>query len=139
MEVNYLAVFACVVLAMVVGSVWYSPLLFGKIWMRINKMPEGGAGDAKQMHREMVTIYGLQVVLAFVQVYVLALVIDAWTSVTSIEAALLVWLGFVVPTLAASAMWTMEQGRDKLLRFGVQAGYNLVLFVIFGYVLGLWA
>lgn len=51
----------------------------------------------------------------------------------------LVWLGFVVPTLAASAMWTMEQGRDKLLRFGVQAGYNLVLFVIFGYVLGLWA
>ncbi len=137
MELNYLAVVACVVLAMVVGALWYSPLLFGKVWMRINKMPED-MGDTKQMQREMMAIYGLQIVLALLQVYILAHFVKGWTDVSGVEAALWIWLGFVVPTLAAAAMWTMEDWRDKLRRFGVQAGQNLVLFTLFGHILGAW-
>lgn len=139
MEINYLAVVAGALLAMVVGSLWYSPVLFGSVWMRLNKMPEGGAGDAKQMYREMAVMYTLQFVLALLQVYILAHFVKGWTDVSGIEAALWIWLGFVVPTLAAAAMWTMEQWQDKLWRFGIQAGYNLILFILFGYVLGVWA
>ena len=32
-EVNLLAVLVSGVAAMVIGALWYSPLLFGKLWM----------------------------------------------------------------------------------------------------------
>ncbi len=138
MEINYLAVLACTLLAMVLGSLWYSPLLFGGIWMRLNKMNPANQGDAKQMYKEMTVIYGLQIVLAFLQAYILAHFVKGWSDVSGIESALWIWLGFVIPTLAGSVMWTMEKWQDKLWRFGVQASYNLVLFIAFGYILGVW-
>lgn len=137
MEMNYLAIGAGALLAMVVGSLWYSPLLFGRLWMRLNKM-SGDMGNSKQMQTEMAVIYGLQLVFAFVQVYVLALVIEGWEGVSAVSASLWIWLGFVVPILAGSVMWTMEKWQDKLARFGVQAGYNLILFTLFGYIFGVW-
>jgi hypothetical protein len=139
MEINYIAVIGCVVAAMIIGSLWYSPLLFGKIWMRLNKMSPESMGDAKQMQKEMAVIYGLQIAFAFLQVYILAHFINAWGNASGVETALWIWLGFVIPTLAGSVMWTMEKWEDKLLRFGVQAGYNLILFVLFGYILGVWS
>lgn len=137
MEMNYLAIGAGALLAMVVGSLWYSPLLFGRLWMRLNKM-SGDMGNSKQMQTEMAVIYGLQLVFAFLQVYVLALVIEGWEGVSAVSASLWIWLGFVVPILAGSVMWTMEKWQDKLARFGVQAGYNLILFTLFGYIFGVW-
>lgn len=138
MEINYLAVAACTLLAIVLGSLWYSPLLFGKTWMRINKMNPADQGSAKQMQKEMTIIYGLQILLTFLQVYILTHFIKGWSEVSGIEASLWIWLGFVVPTLAGSVMWTMEKGKDKITRFSIQAGYNLILFIAFGYVLGIW-
>lgn len=138
MEINYLAVVGCAVLAIVLGALWYSPILFGKAWMRINKMNPADQGDMKQMQKEMILIYGLQIILAFLQVYILAHFIKGWSDVSGVEAALWIWLGFIVPTLAASVMWTMEKGRDKITRFIIQASYNLVLFIAFGYILGVW-
>ena len=137
MEMNYLAIGAGALLAMVVGSLWYSPLLIGRLWMRLNRM-SGDMGNSKQMQTEMAVIYGLQLVFAFVQVYVLALVIEGWEGVSAVTASLWIWLGFVVPILAGSVMWTMEKWQDKLARFGVQAGYNLILFTLFGYIFGVW-
>jgi hypothetical protein len=138
MEINYLAVVACTLLAMVLGALWYSPLLFGKAWMRINKMNPADMGGKAQMQKEMAVIYGLQIVLAFLQTYILAHFVRGWSDVSGIEAALWIWLGFVIPTLAGSVMWTMEKWQDKVTRFSIQAGYNLVLFIAFGYILGIW-
>ena len=38
--INYLAVFAAAVSTFVLGGLWYSPLLFGKTWMRANNLTE---------------------------------------------------------------------------------------------------
>lgn len=138
MEVNYLTILACGVLAMVVGSIWYGPLLFGNIWMRINNMRAPAPGEMARMQREMITTYLLQFVLTLTQVYILAHFVKGWTDVSGIEAALWIWLGFIVPTLGTSVLWTQESTNDKIARFTLQAGYNLVLFVAFGYILGVW-
>ena len=138
MEINYLAVVACTLLAMVLGSLWYSPLLFGRIWMRLNKMNPADMGSNKQMQREMAAIYGLQIIFAFLQAYILAHFVEGWNDASGMEVAIWVWLGFVIPILAGSVMWTMEKWQDKAARFFIQAGYNLVLFTAFGYILGVW-
>jgi hypothetical protein len=139
MEINYLAVLACTLLAMVVGSLWYSPLLFGRTWMRLNKMNSADMGGKSQMQKEMAVIYSLQIAFAFLQAYVLAHFVEGWNDVSGVEVAIWIWLGFIIPVLAGSVMWTMEKWQDKVARFSIQAGYNLVLFIAFGYILGVWS
>jgi hypothetical protein len=75
--------------------------------------------------------------LVLLQLYVLSHYIKGW-EVSGIENALWIWLGFVVPTLAAAAMWNNDPNRIKLARFGIQAGYQLVIFVIFGFIISTW-
>ena len=33
--INYIAVLVSAVIGMAIGALWYSPLLFGKIWMKL--------------------------------------------------------------------------------------------------------
>ena len=39
-KINYLAVLAAAVSSFVLGGLWYSPLLFGKPWMRANNFTD---------------------------------------------------------------------------------------------------
>ena len=39
-KINYLAVLAAALSTFVLGGLWYSPLLFGKAWMRVNNFSE---------------------------------------------------------------------------------------------------
>ncbi|MBD3160906.1 MAG: DUF1761 family protein, partial [Candidatus Eisenbacteria bacterium] len=49
--VNYLAVLIGAVAYMVLGALWYSPVVFGKAWMRaIGKTAEQIQADAKPMN-----------------------------------------------------------------------------------------
>ena len=46
-EVNYLAVALATLSSMVVGSIWYTPKVFGNAWMRLAEVtPSGRAADA---------------------------------------------------------------------------------------------
>lgn len=47
MKINYLAVSAAAIAWFVVGSLWYSPLLFGKQWLALNGMGPGSASSVK--------------------------------------------------------------------------------------------
>jgi Na+/glutamate symporter len=51
-DVNYLAILVCGVVFMVLGALWYSPILFGKKWMTFigkseEEIKEQSAGDWK--------------------------------------------------------------------------------------------
>src|SRR4029078_1560210 len=39
-QINWLAVFAAALSTFVIGGLWYSPVLFGKVWMRVNGFSE---------------------------------------------------------------------------------------------------
>ena len=137
MEVNYWAVLVCGILSMVVGSLWYGPV-FGKKWLEIIGVANCDEEMRKKMQKDMVPLYGVQFLLTLLQVYILSHFVDGWTDASGIETALFVWLGFIMPTVAGASMWTNESNRVKWQRFGIQAGYQLVMCIIFGYILGVW-
>ncbi len=122
---------------MVVGYVWYGPL-FGKKWLEIIGATALDKEGREKMQKEAMPLYGIQFVLSLLQLYILAHFIKGWTEVSGVENALWLWLGFVVPTLAGGAMWNNNPNRIKLSMFLIQAGYQLVMFVIYGYALGVW-
>ena len=51
---NWLAIILAAVATMIVGALWYSPILFGKLWMKLSGM--GGDKDA-EMKKKVTQAY----------------------------------------------------------------------------------
>jgi hypothetical protein len=136
MEVNYIVIIGGAVLSMVVGSIWYGPL-FGKKWMEICGVSDADVEKRKQMQKEAMPLYGIQFVLSILQVYILSNLIT-YTNGPGIGVAFFMWLGFVMPTIAGCSMWNNNPNKVRWAQFLIQSGYQLVMFVIYGYILGMW-
>lgn len=136
MEINYLAILVCGILSMVVGFIWYGPL-FGEKWLAIIGASADDLEKRKEMQKKAGPLYGIQLILALFQIFVLARFIASGES-AGIITALWIWAAFVIPTLAGSSMWNNEDRRISISRFLIQGGYQLVMFVIYSLVLSLW-
>ena len=136
MGINIWAILVCAVLSMVIGSIWYGPL-FGKLWMHINGVTHIDAHKRKEMQKKMAPLYVVQFVLALFQIYILAH-LTGFNAMSGIISGVLVWAGFVLPTTAGACMWNNESKKTAWSRFLVQVGYQLVCFVVFGAILGMW-
>lgn len=138
MSVDIFPIFACAVLAMVLGAVWYGPL-FGTLWMRVIGATEMDREARKAMQKKALPLYVVQFLLVLFQVYVLAnlLTMGGWRQ-SGLGVSFWMFLGFVMPTIAASSMWNNDSRQIAWTRFLIQSGYQLVLFLLFGYVLSIW-
>ncbi len=83
-------------------------------------------------------LHVIQLVLVLFQAYVLAHYIQGWQYASGVENALWIWAAFVMPTVAGCSMWTNDSRKMVWARFLIQAGYQLVLFVMFGLILSMW-
>lgn len=59
MEINYLAILVAAVVPMVLGFLWYNPILFGNTWMR-----EAGMTEEKMKSGNMAVIFGVSFLLS---------------------------------------------------------------------------
>jgi hypothetical protein len=116
---------------MLIGGLWYSPLLFLKPWMRMT-----GISDAQMKQGFGGKIAG-DVVGSFLMAGAMAHMIY-WADATEWDAGLLVaficWLGFVC--VANISTVTYEKRPFKL--FALHNGYNLVSMLAMGEILALW-
>lgn len=137
MIINYWAVLVCAVISMVVGAIWYGPL-FGKTWMHICGVTASDLEARKKMQKTAGPLYVVQFLLTLFQVWVLAYYIGGWKDASGVVNSLWIWGAFIMPTVAGASMWNNDATKVKWARFLIQTGYQLVLFVIFGFVLGMW-
>ncbi|MBI4097126.1 MAG: DUF1761 domain-containing protein [Candidatus Levybacteria bacterium] len=135
--VNYVAVLLAAVAAMVVGFVWYSPMLFGKQWMRLMGLTQE---KMKEAQKEMMKTYAVSFVLALLTAYVLTHVMAMSENffhysrlATGLSSAFWMWLGFIMPVQATDVLF----GGKKWSLFGINTGYQLVAVLAMGIVLGL--
>lgn len=135
--INYWAVLVCAALSMALGFVWYGPI-FGKKWMEIVKATEADEARRAEMMRGVWKLYIVQFLLTLFQAYVLAYYIAGWQAASGVENALWIWAAFIMPTVAGSAMWNNDSAKISWARFLIQGGYQLILFILFGLILGMW-
>src|SRR4051812_44613594 len=103
MIVNYLAVLVAALVAMIVGSFWYSPLLFGKQWQKLRGIHVDTA-NMKMPAREVI----LEFICTLITAYVLDLMSIAFFAHTVYLAfvlAFIIWLGFYATMLLAEVLW----------------------------------
>ena len=134
-SINWLAVIVCVIVSMVVGSLWFNPKTFFPMWWKaIGKTERDGPGMTGNSNMGMV--WGLTVLAAFVQAVFMALMVNALGSITLGSGALtgfLLWLGFVVPTSLLNKLFA-----GQLKAWVIEVGNHLVTFILFGAILGAW-
>ncbi len=134
-EVNYLAVFVAAVASMVIGGLWYSPLLFGKIWIKLSGMTEKQMAEAKK--KGMAKSYILAYVGSVVMAYILAHFAKYAGAATPLEGAMAgfwAWLGFVVPVVLGGFLW---EGKPAKL-FVLNIAHYLVALLVMGAILAAW-
>lgn len=135
--INYVAVVAASVIAIIIGSLWYGPV-FGKPWMKLMGIkPE--TVDKKQ--KGMGKTYALMALGTFVMAYVLAHVSEysmTYTKTYGVPGGLAngfwVWLGFVAPVHMGAQLWE----KKPWSLFLINAGYHLVSLLTMGSILAIW-
>ena len=128
--INHLAVFVCAVMSLVIGFLWWSPLLFQKPWQ-----DEVGLSNEQLAKANPAKTFGLSFLLAWLVSYNLAFFVGAsgTTWQWGIGAALLaaVW---VVSMFTIIALF--EQRGFRYI--AINCGYVIVYFALIGFILGVW-
>lgn len=136
MDVNLVAVLAAGVVNMIIGSLWYSPVMFAKPWMESLGLSDKKLEEMKK-GTNMGQTYGSMFVGALVMGYVLAMLVKVTNTSLLDTGAMLgfwVWLGFVAPVLLGGVLF--EQKPMKW--YFVSTGYYLVVLLITGAMLAVW-
>lgn len=135
-SVNYLAVLLAALSTMVVGSLWYSPVLFYKQWAKWgNVKPDPSFGGKKAVFA-YVTVFLASLVSAYVLAHVtfLSHKFFGYAFLTSaLSTAFWVWLGFLATRLYTHDVF---EGRRKKLTL-LNAAHELVTFEIMALIIGL--
>jgi hypothetical protein len=127
-SVNFIAVLLCAVSSLVLGGIWYSPLLFAKAWQR-----GAGLSDDRTKGGNMAVIFGLTFLLSLVAAYVFAMFLGRSMpfagAVGAGFSAGLCWVG-------ASYGITYLFERRPLSLWLINAGFHTLQFTLFGLIIG---
>lgn len=135
-EVNYVAVLLAALSTMVVGSIWYTPAVFGKAWMKLAKVKP----NQKMNTAQTVKLFGLTFVASLVSAYVLAHVAYLANEFfgntflqDTLSTAFWLWLGFVVARILTHDLF---EGRPGKLTF-LNLSHEFVTIMVMALIIGL--
>jgi hypothetical protein len=137
MGVNLWSVLVAAVATMILGFLWYSPLLFAKPWTLAMGYDPNDKAKMDEMRKGAGKLYGITFVASLISAFVLAKIID----VTTVSAALYgmkigfaVWLGFVTTVQLTSTLFK----RRPIKLYLIDTGYQLVCYLTMGAILAKW-
>jgi hypothetical protein len=132
MHINYFAVIVAAILNMVVGAIWYGPMLFAKQWMTVNNInPE----DMKDVNPA--PMYAQSIVVTVVSYFVLAIAMNITGTATipsGMSVAFWLWLGFIAPVQYTANLFSSK----KVTAFFIDTGYQLITMLIAGGLIAVW-
>ena len=130
-NINYLAVIVAALSTFLLGGLWYSPLLFGKAWMRANNF-----SDENLQTFSKARMFGWSFVFSLVMAVNLAMFLAGpTTNVTwGMTAGALAGLGWVA---MASAIISVFENRSWAYIL-INGGYMTIAFVVMGAIIGAW-
>jgi hypothetical protein len=138
MSVNLWAVLAAAVAAMVIGFLWYSPLLFARPWMTAMGYSPDDQDKITEMRKSAGRLYGISLLSSLLSAFVLGKIIyhlAIGSVLYGMKAGLAVWAGFVMTVQLTDKLFS----RRPLKLFLINTGYQLVSYLAMGAILGVWA
>ena len=132
--IHWLPVIVSAVAVFAIGALWYSPMLFGKAWVRAHgHTPERIAAMRATMGRA----YGVSFVCYVVMAAAMAILIRRMDVIYvrgGVKLGALIGLGFVATVGLTSNMFSDK----KLAAWLIDAGYQIVYLMVMGAILVAW-
>lgn len=134
-EINYWAVILATLSSMIVGSIWYTPKVFGNYWMKASGVtPSGKASDAAGA---IITT----VIVSFITAWVLAgSAFIAWKFYgggflwVTIVTAIVLWAGFTAARFITHDAFDRRPSGLTMLNIA----HELVTLVVMAVIIGVW-
>lgn len=128
-HVNYFAVILAALAYYIFGMIWYSPQLFGKLWMK----HEGIHPDECKCKGMTIAFVG-EAVLDLVMAFVLAALFGLLGVVQISEGIVIafwVWLGFIATSHLSAVLW----GKKTFSHYLIHAGFMLLGLILMAIIL----
>lgn len=131
-HVNFAAVFVASLAHMLIGGLWYSPLLFGRDWMALVGIDKEDFDEGRAMKG-----YGITFVCGLVQAYVLSWLVYA-TGAATIMAGLRLgtWVALGIVAVAMAPKYFFSGRPRKLLL--IDAGESTLFILIATVIVAVW-
>src|SRR5580704_3670646 len=133
MGVNLWAVLVSALATMVVGFVWYSPLLFARPWMILMGYDPDDKAKIAEMQKSAGPSYVLSLVASILSAAVLGKIIAVATINTPLY-GMKVWLAFVTTVQLTNSLFSRQPAK----LYAINTGYQLVCFLAMGAIMGAW-
>jgi hypothetical protein len=136
-QLNWLAIFVAAVSTMVVGFLWYSPLLFAKAWAREMGYDMNDKAKMDEMKKSAGPAYVGSFVASFISAFTLGLILHGLHAEDlhfGLMAGFHIWLGFVATVQFTGALFM----KQSMKLFAINTGYQLVCYLVMSAILTAW-
>ena len=137
MGINVWAALVAALATMVIGFLWYSPLLFARPWMVLMGYDPNDKAKLAEMQKSAGPMYAMSLVASLLSAAVLGKIIAIATVNTALygmKIGLAVWLGFVTTVQLTNAVFSKQPAK----LYAINTGYQLVCYLVMGAILGTW-
>ena len=106
-QLNYIGIIVASVVSFIVGFLWYSPFLFGNVWMKLNGVTKKDTEKAKKKGMTKMMLLAFIGTLVTASVLNILIIMSGVSEIsTAISLSFIIWLGFIVATtLLGSVLW----------------------------------
>jgi hypothetical protein len=137
LQINIWPVIVAAVATMVVGFLWYSPLLFARPWMVAMGYDPDDQARIAEMRKGAGKIYLAAFLASLVAAFVLAKIIDITTvnrPLYGMKVGFAIWVGFVTTVQLTNTLF----GKKRFRAYLIDTGYQLVCYLAMGAILASW-
>jgi hypothetical protein len=128
--INYGAVFVAALSSFLIGGIWYSPAVFGTVWMK-----ENGLTEAQLKERNMLKVFGLAFLLALIASFNLVMFLGPESDISAGGFyGFLAGFGWVATFVGTHYLFE----KKSFTLFLINAGYSVVALTVMGVILGVW-
>jgi hypothetical protein len=129
-NLNWLAIFVAAVSAFLLGSIWYSPLMFLNRWMK-----ELGITKDSTKKVNMAKLFLLAFILSFIASFFLAMFIGAKAGAGfGALAGFMAGIGWVFTFMGINYLFESR----TMAHFLINAMYSVASLTIMGFIIGIW-
>ena len=122
---NLWIVLLAAVSSFLVGGIWYSPILFGKLWNAENGAPAGSGHPAR--------VFGISFLFSLVAAACFGILVGASPGFeAAVRTGAMVGLGFVAASFGINYQFAQRTFKLWL----IDGGYHAVQFLLFGLIFG---
>lgn len=119
----------------IIGMLWYSPVLFGNIWMELNKFSKEHMAENMKKNMPLIMIggFGTSYIFALTIGFLFQL-LQVSDVMSGLKIAVILWFGFNAVIQFGMVLW---EGKPFKL-FVIQAAYWLASFTAVAAILSTW-